>query len=118
MKIAFPTRNDQTISGHFGKMKAFIVVEVVGGVETSRERRDMSEMPACGSGHGEKPKFVIGAIADCDVLIAGGMGTPIRDRATGEGLEVVLTRESMIASALNKYLDGTLEDLPQLAHGH
>lgn len=118
MKIAFPTRDDQTISGHFGKMMAFIVVSSVDGSETGRERRDMSDMPQCGQGHGEKPKFVISKITDCDVLIAGGMGQPMRDLACEEGIEVVLTRERLITKAMTRYLGGTLEDMPQLAHRH
>jgi predicted Fe-Mo cluster-binding NifX family protein len=117
MKIAFPTRDDQTISAHFGKMKAFIIVDMVDGIEVARVRRDMSDMPECGSGHDEKPRFVISRITDCDVLIAGGIGEPMRDRATDAGIEVVLTRERLIIKAIEKYLNGTLKDMPQLAHG-
>ncbi len=117
MKIAFPTRDDQTISAHFGKMKAFIIVDMVDGIEVARVRRDMSDMPECGSGHDEKPRFVISKITDCDVLIAGGIGEPMLDRARAAGIEVVLTRERLIIKAIEKYLNGALKDMPQLAHG-
>lgn len=115
MRIAFPTRDDRSITGHFGKMKAFIVVGIVDGDETTRERRDMSDMPACGNGHQDKPAFVTDKISDCDVLIAGGMGIHMRDTATSANIDVVLTRERLIDSALAHYLDGTLTDEPQLA---
>jgi predicted Fe-Mo cluster-binding NifX family protein len=116
MKIALPTRDDQSISGHFGKMKALIVIDVVDGRETGRERRDMSEMPACGNGHQDKPSYVVSRISDCDVLIAGGMGAHMRDTATAGNIDVVLTRERIIERALESYLDGTLANEPQLAH--
>ena len=116
MKIAFPTRDDQSITGHFGKMRALIVVDVTDGEETARERRDIANMPACGADHQKKPAFVVDRISDCDVLVAGGMGTHMADRATEAGIEVVLTQERLIAKALDSYIDGTLANETQLAH--
>ena len=116
MKIALPTRDDQTISGHFGKMKALIVVDVIDGVVTARERRDMSGMPPCGSDHSAKPKFVVDKITDCDVLIAGGIGSAMRDLVSEANIEVVLTRERLIDTAIEKYTKGTLTNDAQLAH--
>ena len=116
MRIALPTRDDQTISGHFGKMKAFIVVDVIDGIVTTRERRDMSGMPPCGSDHSAKPKFVVAKISDCDLLIAGGIGFAMRDLVTEATIEVVLTRERFIDEAIEKYTNGTLMNDIQLAH--
>ena len=116
MKIAFPTRDDVTISGHFGRMKAVVVVDVVDGRETTRERRHMDDTPACGTAHEDKPRFVTAMISDCDLLVAGGMGTHMRDRAIEANIEVVLTSERLIAKALDRYLDGSLRTEPQLAH--
>jgi predicted Fe-Mo cluster-binding NifX family protein len=118
MKIAFPTRDDQTIPGHFGHMTALIVVEVVDGKETSRERRDMSDMPECGDGHEERPAFVVNVIKDCDVLIAGGIGAPLVQKANAVDVDVVLTDTHSINEALAMYLAGTLENTPELAHHH
>lgn len=118
MKIAFPTRDDQTIPGHFGHMKALIVVEVVDGEEISRERRDMSDMPECGDGHQERPAFVVNVIKDCDVLIAGGIGAPLVQRANAVDVDVVLTDTPSINDALARYLAGTLDHNPELAHHH
>lgn len=118
MKIAFPTRDDQTIPGHFGAMKALIVVDVMDGQETSRERRDMSDMPECGEGHQARPAFVVKVIKDCDVLIAGGIGAPLVIRANAVGVDVVLTDTPSINDALEMYLAGTLGHTPELAHNH
>lgn len=116
MRIALPTRDDQTISGHFGKMKAVIVVDVTDGVVTARERRNMTDMPPCGSDHSAKPKFVVDKISDCSVLIAGGMGFAMRDLVTEATIKVVLTRERLIDKAIEKYINGTLVNDIQLAH--
>lgn len=117
MKIAFPTRDYRAISGHFGKMKSLLVLDVVDGVEIGREQRDMSGMPMCGDGHGEKPRFVTERLADCDVLIAGGMGMTMVDRIEANDTELVLTDIRMIDKALSAYLSGSIEHKPQLAHG-
>ena len=117
MKIAFPTRDHQTITGHFGKMKGLLVVDIVAGEEIAREQRKMSDMPSCGQGHGGKAEFVSENLADCDVLIAGGMGTPIFDRIEATNTQIVLTEIKPIDKALAEYLSGTIEHKPQLAHG-
>ncbi len=116
MKVAFPTRDDQSITGHFGKMKALVVINIVDGEEAARERRDMADMPPCGSEHQNKPSFVVNKLSDCDVLVAGGMGTHMQDKAAKANIEVVLTRERLIERALDRYLDGTLVNEPELAH--
>ncbi len=117
MRIALPTRDNLTISGHFGRMKALIIVDIVDGAEVIRERRDMSAMPECDEGQGSKPSFVVSKITDCDVLIASGIGFAMRDSAVAAGIEVVLTRERLIDRAVSKYLDGLLGKAPNLAHG-
>jgi predicted Fe-Mo cluster-binding NifX family protein len=76
----------------------------------------MADMPACGADDQKKPAFVVDRISDCDVLVAGGMGTHVVARATEAGIEVVLTREKLIAKALGCYVDGTLANESQLVH--
>ena len=97
-------------------MKAFVVIDVVDGAEVDREPRDTSEMPTCGNGHLEETTFVVDTTSDRDVLIAGGMGIPMHNTATDAGLEVVLTRQRLVAKATQRYANGTLTDEPQLAH--
>ena len=117
MKIAFPTRDYRTITGHFGKMKGLLVIDIVDGAEFSHEQRDMSGMPACGQGHGEKPKFVAERLADCDVVIAGGMGTSLIEKIEAFDTSVILTDIRMIDEAMAAYTAGSIEHKPQLAHG-
>ncbi|MEN8239545.1 MAG: hypothetical protein ABFR53_10125, partial [Actinomycetota bacterium] len=64
MKIAFPTRDNETISRHFGKMVAMIVIDLENGEETGRETRDMTDMPPCGGGDHGRPDFVVSILDD------------------------------------------------------
>lgn len=116
MKIAFPTRDYQTITGHFGKMKGLLVIDIADGAEVSREQRDMSGMPACGQGQGEKPKFVAEKLADCDAVIAGGMGASLVEKIEAVDTSVILTDIRMIDEATAAYLAGSMENKPELAH--
>jgi len=116
MKIAFPTRDSETIVGHFGNMTTLLVVDVNDGTETGREHRDMSGMPSCGDGDNSRPDYVIGVLEDCDVLIASGIGAPLIHRAEQVEIDVVLTSNLSIDDALTAFTSGTLSNEPELAH--
>jgi len=55
-------------------------------------------------------------LTDCQVLIAGSMGTPAYAAARGAGLEVILTTEPTIERALQGWLTGTLVNQATLVH--
>ncbi len=57
-------------------------------------------------------------ISDCQVLVAGGMGEPMYQRALSKGLEVYLTGEDQVSSALDAYLRGTLSSNLRRVHQH
>jgi len=116
MKIAFPTRDNETIVGHFGNMSTLLVIDINNGVETGREHRDMSGMPACGDGENSRPDYVIGLLEDCDVLIANGIGAPLVHKAKQVEIDVVLTSNRSIDDALTAFTGGSLEHEPELAH--
>jgi predicted Fe-Mo cluster-binding NifX family protein len=116
MKVAFPTRDNETISRHFGKMTAIVVIDLEDGAETERESRDMASMPACGGEDHGRPDFVAGTLDDCDIVIANGIGMPLADHIRRAGTEVVLTTTRTIDEALSAYLGGTIRHEPTLAH--
>ena len=116
MKIAFPTRDNETIVGHFGHMTTLLVVDVDNGVEAGRDRHDMTGMPACGDAQQSRPDYVIGVVKDFGVVIANGIGAPLVDKMRQAGLDVVLTSNQSIEGALGAYLAGTLENEAELAH--
>ena len=97
MKIASVTENGNTISQHFGRAPLYVVVTAEDGKVLSRETRakaghhdfHQAETKAdeCGCGvhgHGEgadaKHRTMADSIADCSVVMAGGMGWGANER--------------------------------------
>jgi predicted Fe-Mo cluster-binding NifX family protein len=133
IKIAFPTDDGRNISRHFGQAAQFLVLTVEDGQVVARESRMKpahSHEPAAqvslgdiavtqgqgGGGDGHQGMFDL--LADCQVLMAGGMGQPAYDRAAALGLEVVLPGEKDIEEALDAYLAGTLQSDMRRVHAH
>jgi predicted Fe-Mo cluster-binding NifX family protein len=111
-KIAFPTEDGQSISAHFGRAPYFMVVTLDGTAEVKSEQRSKtyhgSDDHAQHDQHSHNHGGMLAPIADCQVLIAGGMGQPAYDSATAAGLTVILTGEKSIAMALAAYRTNTL----------
>jgi predicted Fe-Mo cluster-binding NifX family protein len=128
MRIALATDDGQTISRHFGRARGYAVLTVEDGAIVSRELRDKSaphwqaDRPAGGEeeakdgAHGEahadlgKHLEMFAAIADCEVVIAGGMGKGAHDHATAAGLRPIVTSlhhvdEAAIECAAGRILD-------------
>lgn len=117
-KIAFPSSDGLTISRHFGHVKQFVVVETQGGSEIERSVRQKAESLPVESLHskGHDHDALLDLIADCDTIVAGGMGKPMVDRSEQRGFEVVLTSERQLDAALARYQIGELTHEPSLAH--
>lgn len=122
-KIAFPTDNGDTLSPHLGQAQYFRVLTLEDGQILSSELR---EKPRHRSGeqahthdHEAHPgPAIVSSLSDCQVLLAGGMGKPVYDRAIAAGLQVLLTRETSINAALQAYQQGRLENDLSLVHSH
>ncbi|MEZ4519317.1 MAG: NifB/NifX family molybdenum-iron cluster-binding protein [Chloroflexota bacterium] len=66
--------------------------------------------------HGHQGMFDL--LADCQVLIAGGMGQSAYAQAEAQGLEIYLSGEEEIPQALAAYLAGTLQSDTRRVHAH
>jgi predicted Fe-Mo cluster-binding NifX family protein len=122
-KIAFPSDDGETISKHLGHAKYFQVVMVENGQVQSTERREKASHSHQGHSHEQEAgihpgQTMIEAIRDCQVLIAGGMGQPMYNRAISSGLEVYLTGEDRISEAIEAYQKGTLSSDMRRVHTH
>lgn len=142
-KIAFPTDDNKTISRHFGQAAQFLVLTVDDGRVVDRETRAKPahshdhdhdhdhaapdavalgsigvSAPEQGREHGRGHQAMFDLLADCQVLVAGGMGQPAYDRATAVGLEVLLPGEKEIERALAAYLAGDLTSDMRRVHEH
>jgi predicted Fe-Mo cluster-binding NifX family protein len=119
IKVAVPTDDGETISRHFGQAKFFKIITLENDRVISSEMRQKAthqhgDYSQTGEMHpGQK---MVEDLAGCQVLISGGMGEPVLNRAAAAGLEVFLTRNTSIAAAVQAYLAGTLDNNPALVH--
>ncbi len=133
MKIAVVTENGKDISQHFGRAPLYVVVTAQDGKVLSRETRPKAghhdfqraetvpDECGCGvHGHGEgadaKHRTMADSIADCAVLMAGGMGWGAYESIRGRGIEPIVTDVSDIEEAVKLYLDGRLPNLMERLH--
>jgi predicted Fe-Mo cluster-binding NifX family protein len=132
MKIAAITEDGVTISQHFGRAPYYLVVTVEDGEVKDKETRDkMGHRSFAGQHHddsapGEKHGYGAGAqqrhasmmetIADCQVLIAGGMGWGAYDSLTSQGIEAIVTDIKTIDEAVRLYTEGKLLNLRGRLH--
>ncbi len=133
MKIAVISDNGTTVSQHFGRALYYVVVTVEDGEVVEKEKRDKpghhsfahqrqehSHHPGEGHGFGAKSQSKHAAmaepIADCKVLIAGGMGWGAYENLTSRGVETIVTDIKNIDEAVKLYLEGKLLNLQQRLH--
>ena len=114
MKIAFATEDGKTISAHFGRAPYYAVVQVSEGKVLAQEARAKTHHDNGHHGHSHADMFA--SIADCQVLVVGGMGMPAHEAALAHGLKVIPANPRDISTVIQAYLDGTLQENPRLIH--
>jgi predicted Fe-Mo cluster-binding NifX family protein len=131
MKIAAITEDGNTISQHFGRAPMYMVVTVEDGKIVDREMRNKTghhtfaahhAEPAPGERHGYdagsqvRHASMMESIADCQVLIAGGMGWGAYESLKSRNIEPVVTDVENIEEAVKLYLEGKLPNLMERLH--
>lgn len=133
MKIAAVSEDGVTISQHFGRAPFYVVVTVEAGKIIAHETRDkMGHTQFAGEheeargedprGHGFDPAAqnrharMADAIADCEVLLARGMGAGAYESMKQANIRPVVTDIAIIDEAVQAYLAGSLEDHVEKLH--
>jgi predicted Fe-Mo cluster-binding NifX family protein len=131
MKIAAITEDGIAISQHFGRAPLYLVVTVEDGKIVSKETRDKTGHHTFAAHHtdiapGERHGYDAGAqvrhtsmmanIADCQVLLAGGMGWGAYESLKNNNIEPIVTDVSSIDEAVKLYLEGRLPNLMERLH--
>ncbi len=119
-KIAAVTEDGKSLSSHFGMAPAYRVFTIDNGrilAEEERLKPHHSQHPDHQSGqpHGHEDMFA--PIADCKVLLCGGMGTPAYQKARSSGLDVVMTGGE-IEAAVRAFMDGRVTSDLSRIHQH
>ena len=131
MKIAVITDDEHTISQHFGRAPYYLVATVAEGQVIEWQRRDklghahFSNEPHAhqpGEQHGFDPASqdrhtrMAEAIADCEVLICGGMGAGAYASMQARSIKPIVTDIRSIDEAVQAYLAGHLVDQVERLH--
>jgi predicted Fe-Mo cluster-binding NifX family protein len=131
MKIAIVTDDGRSVSGHFGRARSYAVLTVEDGAIVARELRPKfaphllgdpePEHPA-GVPHGVDPASQLrhdqmaDTIADCQALIAGGMGQGAYERFRALGIRPIVTALPDVDAAALACAAGTLVDHTERLH--
>jgi predicted Fe-Mo cluster-binding NifX family protein len=132
MKIAVVSEDGTTISQHFGRAPHYVVVTTEDGEVVEKETREKGGHHSFGQQHQEhtdeagrrgygegaqsRHAAMAEAIADCQVLIAGGMGWGAYESMTSHGIKTIITDIQKIDEAVKLYLEGKLLNLQQRLH--
>jgi predicted Fe-Mo cluster-binding NifX family protein len=131
MKIAVISDDGITVSQHFGRAPYYVVVTAEDGEVVNKEKREKAghssfahqhqehaaeERHGYGAGAESKHAAMAEAIADCKVLIAGGMGWGAYENMTSRGIKTIVTDIKNIDEAVKLYLEGKLLNLQQRLH--
>jgi predicted Fe-Mo cluster-binding NifX family protein len=131
MKIAVATEDGVTVSQHFGRAPFYVVATVEEGRIVGNERRAKAGHQVFATEERHAPKGrqhgygvasrarheqMAEAIADCEVIIAGGMGSGAFESMRARGIEPVVTDERDIREAALRYAQGNLPNLMERLH--
>jgi predicted Fe-Mo cluster-binding NifX family protein len=130
MKIAAVTEDGVTISQHFGRAPYYIVLTIADGQVVGREQREKVAHGRGAGGHvhieGQAHGFdaasqdthgrMAAPIADCQVLLARGMGMGAFQSLTQAGIQPVITDIAAVDEAVAAFLAGTLTNHIERLH--
>lgn len=132
MKIAAITNDGKTISQHFGRAPYYLVMTVEEGEIIDQELRDKlghaqfshehhdpthpGQPHGFGQGSHDKHMRMSKAIADCEVLLCGGMGMGAYQSIKQRGIKPVVTDIVDIAEAVMTYVQGKIVDRVEKLH--
>ena len=102
-RIAIATADGISVCDHLARSREFVIVEIAGGAEASRQVRPRGDS-ACGN-----HKSFLELAEGCRAVICGGIGQGAWDSLKAGGIDpVVLTGVCGIDEAIAGYLAGTL----------
>lgn len=130
MKIAVATEDGKMISAHFGRSPYFAIFEIDEGKASSYSMRENTftghfrEKPEGhqhqehrhGTGDPHEHQSVAEGLGDCNVVISQGMGRKAWEDLRARGIEMIVTDETDVETAVQKYLNSGLEDRVERLH--
>lgn len=116
MKIAVVTDDHRTISAHFGRAAFYDIYAIEDGKvvgrqslpKTNHQHANPDEPHHEAHRHNHDHNAMLEPIMDCQVLLAGGMGTGAYNALKIRSIETLITDIREIEAAVIAYLAGTL----------
>jgi len=118
MKIAIASDDGMSIASHFGRTRGFVIYEVSNGQKDGHayrsndftgHARGLADEQHNHDHHGP----ILAALADCQVVIARGMGMRIYEDLQQANKQVFITDQVNVDQAIDAYLTGNLSDYPE-----
>jgi len=119
MRIAIPSDDGTNIAAHTGRASGFVIFDVKdSAVEKVDYRTNSYTGHAKGlhspeGGHHQHQihshNSLLGALEDCNVFIANGMGPRLIRDLEGNGIQVVFCRETVAEEAARQFAQGKLD---------
>ena len=122
MKIAIPTDDGVTVSAHLGEARYMLVATIEAGQISDRTLRELGDSQQIhlhdhAEGHHHAHHHArFARVADCDMLVGGGMGQPAYERLQAMGLQVITPDLKRIDDVLQAVLQNTLQHNPRRIH--
>ena len=130
MKVAIVTDDGKTISQHFGRARYYKVYEIRDGAVVGSEQRPKAghhvegasqhehEAGPHGHNHGDAATHnsMLANVADCEALIARGMGWGAHEAIKGAGLKPYITDTESADEAVKAYIEGKLDSHTERLH--
>jgi predicted Fe-Mo cluster-binding NifX family protein len=132
VKIAAITDDGKTVSQHFGRARYYLVCTVEDGRITGQELRDKAGHHSFAPQHGDvqhgsgshgfdpasrsRHAQMLAVIADCEAVLAGGMGLGMQQNLEEVGIRPLLTDVEDIEEAVCAFAEGRLAVRPERAH--
>ena len=127
MKVAVVSDDGIVMSQHFGRAPYYVVFSVEAGEVTGREVRSKAYHHGAGhqhhgagepGGHGSGHDHggMVSPIADCAVVVAGGMGQGAYLSLRAQGIEPTFVKAGSVEAAIADYLAGRTLDYPLCVH--
>ena len=125
MKIAAVTDDGVTIHSHFGQAPYYLILTIENNKIVGREQRTKpshnhhsahEEHHHHGMGGDTHAQGMAEVIADCQVVLACGMGQPAYAALQSAGIQPILTELLSIDDAANAYLRGELKHRDERVH--
>ena len=128
LKIAVVSDDGTNVSQHFGRAQHYVVFTLENGRVTNREPRDkLGHMHSGGQHEGDsdhhhgleadhRHETMISPVADCEALVAGGMGAGAYEAIRSKGIRPIITDIRSVDQVAKAYAEGRIVDHAERLH--